>query len=361
MKLVYILYFLLSAIFLPVENSYASHDAPLKVGVAHSPPFAIHDTETNTWEGLGIELFKYITEELKLSYTFVEIKDFSNLQALRTEYDVLIGDLPYSTRILEHYQLSIPYYASGYGILTQNTKSESILIYQIFHNLFSLSFLFFILIVFIFIVFISISMWLIERNHNKSFPKKIGPGVFNGIWWTIITCGGVGAEIYPVTRRGRIFGMICVCFSIVVLSHVTGIISSSLTAERLDNQVSDLKDLKHKHIAAVLDKENDIGDFLHRHHLNYLSFNSLEEATLALKKKKVDVIIASAPVLKYYLKQNNSENFSLSPLGLGTNYYGFLFNINTKNMIPINSAILKITDGKIWKDLLFKYLDESSR
>lgn len=354
------LFFSLTFLFLFAEN-HASDSQFLKVGIVHSPPFAIKDKYTKIWQGLGVELFQYIAEKRNLPYNFIEIKDTNDLQALKAEYDILIGDFPYNVKLLENFQLSIPYYATGYGALTKNNKNNSIIIFDVFHNLFSFSFLYFMFFVFLFMLIIAIFMWLIERNKNENFPTKMGPGIFNGLWWTIFNCGGIGAEIYPITRRGRLFGMFAVCFSIIVLSHVVGIISSLLTTERLGKQVSSLKDLRDKRIGAVLDKENDIGEFLHSYHLNYQPFNDLEDAVNKLRIKKIGAVIASAPTLKYYLKKTLSDEVTFSPLDLGTNYYGFLVNMNSKIMFDINTEILKITDTALWRDLLFRYLNESSK
>jgi len=360
-KLLSTLFFFICMVSFSMESRCLPEEEILKVGVFHSPPFAIHDPATNIWQGLGVDLFKAIAEHLGLSYRFMEIHDAIDIKALANTYDLIIGNFSYSQKNSEYFQLSLPYYTSGYSILSRNYDNGNMILKTIFYNLCSFQFLYSLMIVFGGMVLISMSLWLMERRVNKQFPSQIGAGLFNGLWWTILTCGGVGGELYPITRRGRTFAMCCVCLSIVGLSHVVAVITALLTKQHLDNHIGDFNDLKKMTIGAVVDEENHLGDFLTTHYFNYRPVKSLDKATSLLKAQEIDVILASSPMMGYYLKQHPQVGLKLSPMTIGKNYYGFLMNPHNKDIGRINSGILKITNEQIWRDLSFKYLNEDFR
>lgn len=335
-----------------------SHEPFLKIGVINSPPFAIYDKNTHIWKGLGVELFKHVAEDAGFHYNFIEIKASEDLKSLADQYDIIIGDFPYSQKLSPHFHLSIPYYGTGYGILSRSTDNTKNMIMEIFHNIFSIEFIYALLIFLFFMIIIGAIFWLLEKRHNKQFSVEMGTGVFEGVCYAIFAFTGIGWEKYPKTIKGVVFGMIWACFSVLVISHVIAVTTSLLTKRHLENNINDFNDLKHMNIGAVVDNENHIGGFLHSHYFNYHPFKTLSSAIDALKSKKIEAVVASASVLGYYLKQTPDLDLKLSPLSMGKNYYGFLISPKNQNIRLINSGILKITNEMIWQKITFKYVNE---
>ncbi len=354
-------FFLFSALINIGASQNIVNEKPVNVGVINNPPFAIHNTLDNTWEGLGVDLFIKIAQDIGLSYTFTEIKDSSsiNLKNIRDEYDFIIGNIPYCPELSTHFHLSIPYYIKGYSILVRNESNLKTMIYTIIDNIFSTNF-FWVTVSFLLIVLtFGFFMWLFERNHNKSVSKKMFPGIFNSTCSGIFAFTGVGWEdMCPQTRKGLITATLFAIFSVLVVSNGVSVVTSLLTRHIMKSDLEDFNDLRKMRVGAVLDDDGHLSSFLDQYYFRYTPIKTFEEGINLLEAKKIDAIIGSAPVIEYYVKQNPQPNFKISMLNMGINYYGFLVNPRNPGLRTINSKILTLTNQDFWRKALFKYGDD---
>ncbi|XP_057309219.1 uncharacterized protein LOC130647392 [Hydractinia symbiolongicarpus] len=80
-------------------------------------------------------------------------------------------------------------------------------------------------------------MWILDTYWNEEeFPRTFLQGIAQGAWWAYITMTTVGyGDIAPRGIPGRIFAVIWIMGGLVIISIITGAISTALTIASLTN------------------------------------------------------------------------------------------------------------------------------
>jgi polar amino acid transport system substrate-binding protein len=185
---------LLFVALLPV-NALAQDDnaAPdkLLVGVEDAPPFSMK-TPDGGWEGLSIELWQEVAQELGVEF---ELREYNSEQLLdavnRGEVDVI----PALATTEQHeiiMDLSHPYLRSGSAIAVPGGVTEHSWLRFVGH-LVSLNILPVIGLLILLALVAGACVWLFERRRNpQMFGGGTVRGVGHGIWWAMVTLTTVG-------------------------------------------------------------------------------------------------------------------------------------------------------------------------
>ncbi|CAH3015563.1 unnamed protein product [Porites evermanni] len=80
-----------------------------------------------------------------------------------------------------------------------------------------------------------ILVWILDsRSNPEQFPKRFWRGIFDGIWWAIVTMTTVGyGDKTPRSLLARLFAIVWMVSGIILLSMFTAQVSSRLTAQEL--------------------------------------------------------------------------------------------------------------------------------
>jgi len=83
-------------------------------------------------------------------------------------------------------------------------------------------------------------MWWLDTWYNpEEFPRSFLKGASEGFWWAFVSMTTVGyGDRSPRGVLGRIFGIIWILIGLVITSVFTGVVTTSLTAITLDNDVA---------------------------------------------------------------------------------------------------------------------------
>jgi hypothetical protein len=137
------------------------------------------------------------------------------------EADLAVAAITINTEREDTMDLSYPYYSSGLRIMTRSGAG------QLAWNLLSLVLsprALEIVFAFVFIMFIIGNLvWLLERKKNsEEFPQGYLKGVWEGIWWSIVTVTTVGyGDKAPV--RSLAVCWVCLPFCLVSFSSPTSL------------------------------------------------------------------------------------------------------------------------------------------
>lgn len=99
------------------DNPDVSSQRELVIGTKEAPPFAMKASD-GTWQGISIDLWRHVADQLHLHYRFVEAPDVQSLidGVAAGKFDVAVAALTVTAgreRILDFTQ---PFYATGLGI-----------------------------------------------------------------------------------------------------------------------------------------------------------------------------------------------------------------------------------------------------
>lgn len=102
---------------------------PLKVVAVGAPPMARYDEKRQTYDGIGIDVFCFITKELGLSFEISAGRDLTVLDKIRQvqegHADVFIP-LSYSKARAQHGLFTTSYYESYYAVIAHQGRNISV-------------------------------------------------------------------------------------------------------------------------------------------------------------------------------------------------------------------------------------------
>jgi polar amino acid transport system substrate-binding protein len=342
---------------LPV-NGLAEHDraAPKKVlvGVVDAPPFAMKTTD-GRWEGLSIELWQAIAQELGVEF---ELREYNSKQLLdavnRGEVDVI----PALAATEQHeiiMDLSHPFLRSGSAIAVPGGVTEHSWL-RFAGHLVSLNLLPVIGLLILLSLTAGTIVWLFEARWNpEMFGGGTVRGVGHGIWWAIVTLTTVGyGDKAPRTLGGRLVALIWMFASIILIASFTAAITTSFTVVELKGKVRGLSDLHDVRVGSLTQSESFV--FLAKRGIPVLPFENSRDGLQATVDKKIDAFIFNESVLKDLARTEFPGRVHVLAGTFDHYYVSMAVPSGSPLREPLNRALLEITAKDDWLRLVEFYL-----
>ncbi len=335
----------------------ASLDLPareLVIGTKQAPPFAMKNAD-GQWEGISIELWERIADQLNLRYRFQE----TNLQGVIDgvaggKFDAGVAALTISATREAILDFSQPFYTTGLGIAVPASGTEW---WPIIRSMFSLGFIRVVLVLVCVLAGIGLLIWLFERRRNRDFGGGALKGIANGFWWAAVTMTTVGyGDKVPSTVAGRLLSLAWMFASLIVISTFIAGITSALTASRLAGVVHDVSDLHHVRVGAVA--RTTTTDYLTAHQIAFFDYPDPAAALLALQNNQIDAVVYDRPLLPWLIKQKFAETLQVLPLMFDKQTYGIALPVGSPLREPVDRMLLEIVHSDWWSHLVFRYLNE---
>lgn len=350
-----------AALFLFAAAGSAAADVdPVKkkliVGTRNVPPFAIRRSGGD-WDGVGIELWKQIADELRIDYEFRAYSLPELLNAAGTgEIDVAVAGITVTAAREKDVDFSHPFVTSGLGIAMRNPRGRGWLSLLLSATVLPALALLGMIVGLNFVA--GIIIWLIEKNRNPDqFGGSRWSGIGSGFWWAAVTMTTVGyGDKSPTTLPGRIFGLLWMFSGVVVMSITIGIISSNLTLGRLQPQLQGLEGLSRLRIGTVLGTTSQ--DFLEREGIRAATYPDVREALTGLRDEEVDAVVFDRPTLRYVVLREFDDQIVVLPNQFSRQNYAIAFPPGSALREPVNRKLLEVTSRQSWDDVLRRYLGQ---
>jgi ABC-type amino acid transport substrate-binding protein len=327
----------------------------LLVGTQVAPPFMMK-TESGRWEGLSIELWDAVAQDLKVDY---ELREYTSLRQIldaaeKRKLDVVLGLVQTESHeiILD---FSNSYYESGSAIVVP-AKSIRYGWLRVAQRFVSLGFLKLIGLLGLLWLTAGAIVWLFERSHNREmFGGGTVKGIGQGMWWAVVTMTTVGyGDKAPKTLGGRMVALVWMLASIVLIASFTATITSHLTVGELSGKVRGLRDLPGVRVGSVA--QSEALDFLVERGIVAASFGDEREGLQAIVEDKIDAFVYNEAILKYLVKTEFPTRVQVLP-GIFDHYFiGIAMPQGSQLREPINRALLKFTDSEDWRRLVERYI-----
>jgi polar amino acid transport system substrate-binding protein len=327
----------------------------LVIGTKEAPPFAMKAAD-GSWQGISIDLWRHVADQLHLRYRFAEAPDVQSLieGVAAGKFDIAVAALTVTAgreRIVDFTQ---PFYATGLGIAVPVGGEASWL--PIIHTMTSFGFAQAVLALIGFALAAGFLVWLFEHPHNEDFGGGVAKGLTSGVWWSTVamtqrSTGNFG----PRTHLGRIVAIVWMIASIVIIAIFTASITSVLTIKHLQGAVHGVSDLSAVRVGALAGTSTE--DTLSDMRVTYRKFPTLQDGLAALRAHKLDAFVYDKPLLAWAIQQGFSSSIVLVDATFEPQQYAFAIPGNDPLRKTLDLAILEAVHGPWWTQTTFRYLD----
>ncbi len=336
------------------ENAGTGPQGELVLGTKEAPPFAMKAAD-GTWQGISIDLWRHVADELHLRYRFVEEPDVQGLidGVAAGKFDVAVAALTVTAgraRILDFTQ---PFYSTGLGIAVPTGGEASWT--PIFRTLTSFGFAQAIVALVGLALAVGFLVWFFERHHNEDFGGGVKKGLSSGVWWSTVamtqrSTGNFG----PQTLPGRIVAILWMVGSIVTIAVFTASITSVLTIRHLQGTVHGVSDLSTVRVGAIAGTSTE--DALTHQQIAYRKFATLQEGLDAVRGRKLDAFVYDKPLLAWEVRQRYSSSIEIVEATFDPQEYAFVLPRNSPLRNALDVAILNAVHSAWWEQTIFRYL-----
>lgn len=328
----------------------------LKVGTKEAAPFAFKDEE-GEWQGLSIELWKNVAEELEIEYELEELPlDELVARVESGRLDAAVAALTITEQRESTFDFSHPFYTSGLGIAIADEGSRWI---SFLRGVFSLRFIQVVVALSLILLLAGTLLWFFERRNNvDQFGERWFQGLGHAFWWSAVTMTTVGyGDKAPVTLGGRVVALVWMFASVILISTFTAGIASSLTAQEFHrNAVQGPKDLPRVTVGTVAGTTSQ--SYLQAEAVSHQVRPTIREAVEDVLEGKLQAVVYDAPILLYMAQQEGLDDLKVLPSTFNRQDYGIAFPTGSPLRERVNLAILKHIRSPDWQETQFQYLGE---
>jgi ABC-type proline/glycine betaine transport system substrate-binding protein/ABC-type amino acid transport substrate-binding protein len=328
----------------------------LRVATKRLAPFVMYKNRRYT--GFSVELWEKIAHEMGSKYELYGVNTIAKLldEVKRNTADVAIGGIGITSWRERDLDFSHAFFESGYQIMVpeeQKTLLGTIFV-KVFSILFSPGLLYGAGIFFIVLIIAAHIIWLLERRHNPEFSESYLNGLWQSVWWAVVTVTTVGyGDKTPKRRTGRLFALIWILAGYFVFAYFTASVTTTITLQELKGDINGPEDLFGKQVATVA--KSPASEYLAGQGITTLNYKDIDRAYEVLTAKEVDALVYDAPVLQHYATKEGKGKVKVVGLTFQKQQYGIAVPINSPYRERINMALLRLIETGVYKEIHDKW------
>lgn len=327
----------------------------LRVGYASAPPFVIE--RDGELEGISVWLWERCAKELQLEYELVPMLFSDMLDAVETgDIDISINPLTISSDRMNNIAFTNSFYAS-HSIIAKGRLSFFQTLISFLGSIFSLGFLSGFLVLLVLIGIFGLLVWHFENKVNSTHFRKGWKGIWDGLWWSVVTMTTVGyGDKAPQSRGGKIVALIWMFSGLLFISGITASVASSLTVGRLANESTDLNDFKDREVGTIAGSSSEQclkDNFFKKVEL----YPNVQTGLDALIEEQLDAFIYDEPIVRHrILNDEKYDDLVILPSKFKVQFYAFgLPKQHTELNAKVSQKLVNIIERSSWEEVLNEY------
>jgi len=333
----------------------ASDGQVVTVGVYVSPPFVVRDGDLYT--GMAAELWRAMAVRSDLVSKFVE---YDTPRALidataNGDIDIAVTNLSITKQRAQRIDFTQPWYDSGLRIMVNETGGNGLddLVNGLRESGYLRSYVWLILIV----IAATILLTLFDRRFDKEFPRGWLAGIAESFYHVMsIATSGKTARKKMFGSFGRIFSAIWLVCGVAVLAYLTSSVTSVMTAAAITNQINEAEDLPGREIGVFTGSTAE--DYLRAEDLRTRTYSNIDAAAEALRTRRIDAVVADAPVLDYYVQSDEGAGLDVVGPIFSPDKYGFATPLGSPLSRTITLNLLGAREDGTLERLRTKYFGD---
>ncbi|MFN2114284.1 MAG: transporter substrate-binding domain-containing protein [Anaerolineae bacterium] len=325
----------------------------IKVVTHEIEPFVMIDDDGQL-RGFSVDVWDEVAAATGVTYEW-QVADTvgEQLEAIAEgDADVAIAAISVTSDREKLVDFSHAYFRSGLRVLTvaSSARIAGPLLDVLLSRRLLLAYAFLLLL----LAAVGLAAWLVERDRNNMFPRAVGPGVWDGIWWAAATMTTVGYGDRTMTgRAGRVLGLVWMFVGMFVFANLAAVIASELTVARQTTAVAGVHDLADARVATVTGTTSS--DFLDEEGIDYVGAATIDDAVAMLADGEVDAVVFDGPVLQYRLSLHKSSRLELVGETFSREGYAIAVAPGSPLRHEINVTLLELRENGSLDRLLEKW------
>jgi len=328
----------------------------LRVVTKRFEPFVIY--QNKEYIGFSIELWEKIAESLGLEYELYGVNTIAKLldEVERGAADVAIAGISITAKREQVVDFSHAFFETGLQIMVREGSGSIIgeVLSKVISVIFSRELIYGVVFFFLILIIAAHIIWVLERRHNPQFPKSYPQGVWQSIWWAVVTVTTVGyGDKTPKGTVGRLFGLVWILAGYFVFAYFTASVTTTATVQELHGIIDSPQDLFGKQVATV--EKSTAADYLAGQSIHAVKVANVGKAYPLLESGKVDAIVYDAPVLQHHASKTGKGKVKVVGLLFLEQNYGIALQVKSPYREKINIALLKLIESGAYQEIYDKW------
>ena len=336
----------------------ARDDAPeLRVAVFNVPPFVMEQNGSLT--GFDIELWNQIAARLQRRTNYqIEKVVTALLEKMQSrQAELTVAPIPVTAARDEVFDFSYPIMESGLQIMVSENPQKTMAanpLWDMLRLILSRTTVLWLGMALLLALIPAHVVWLLERRHEDGMisSRRYFPGIFEAMYWGLSTLT-TQAETMPRQWFARALSVLWMFSGVVFVASYTAQLTTTLTVEQIRGAIEGPDDLPGKHVAALA--HGQAADFLREHRAVVEEFQTIDEVFEALATKKVDGVVAGAPILRYYAAHEGKGRVRIVGPEVNISPVAIMLQLNSPLRKKIDIALLTLYEDGSYQRLYEKW------
>ncbi|MCU0270272.1 MAG: transporter substrate-binding domain-containing protein [Acidimicrobiales bacterium] len=328
----------------------------IRVAIKPAPPFVFDEERPR---GFSIDLWNEVAARAGFETTYVWVEDVgAQLDAVESGgADAAIAAISITAEREEVVDFSSPVFDSGLQVMTRDDSEVTPA--SIVAAVFSGPVLWLVAVMLVASLFMGVVVWLVERSGNPDFHRDARHGVFDGLWWAMVTMMTVGyGDRVPRRRIGRVLTIFWMIVGVIFVANFTAVITTNLTLGQIQGDVRGLGDLESGKVAVVAGTTSE--EFLREAGIAGAAEPTADDAFRALEADQVDAVVYDAPILRYYAQTDGKGRVVVVGPVFEPEYYGVALGQGSARTERIDRALLAVREDGTYQQLYERWFGPDS-
>jgi len=331
----------------------------VRVAVNILPPMVMEQNGALT--GFSIDLWNAIATRLKVKTSYQMMPDGRAVEeAVRSKSADLTPSATITSARDDAFDFSYPIFETGLQIMVPETAgaphataSRLTPVLNMIGLLFSRTTIEWIGVGLLLVLIPAHLVWSLERRHENGIisNRNYFPGIFQACFWGLssLTSQSEGPPRQWLARALSIFWMFA---SVVFIASYTAQLTTTLTVEQIRGSIEEPGDLPGKKVATITN--SPAADYLLRKQAQVQEFPP-DQIYKALLDKKVDAVVAPAPLLLYYATHEGKGRVKLVGPEFDRGQIAIALQLDSPLRKKVNRALVVLRENGTYQQIYDKW------
>ena len=309
--------------------------------------------------GFSVDLWSAIAAKLKLQTKYLTAPDVAaGLDMMRSKQaDVAITPTYYTTQRDNEFDYTYPVLNAGWLVMVPETGGGGLAanpLMDLLHLIFSPGMLLWLGVGLVLLLIPAHIVWLLDRGKEDSVipDKKYFPGIFHGMIWAGTALVSQVQQL-PGRWLPRALALVWMFVGVVFIAFYTAQLTADLTVEQISGLINGPGDLPGKRVATLAGTLPVA--YLRGIGAQVQEYPTVDEMFSALQAQKVDAVVQTAPLLRYYAAHDGMGKVKTVGDEFRKDDLGFLVQLNSPLRRRINNALIGLHEDGTYEQLYNKW------